>query len=319
MHPEDEIVRVGASLMATRFEVALWGNDESYLRSAGMEALHEIERIEQRLSIYRNDSDLYETNAVGANHPVCVTPFVFHLLERAKSYWLLTDGAFDPAVGPLLKVWGFLDGSRKIPSKEEIEAACELCGMGMVELDEENHTVHLLREGVILDPGAIGKGYAIDYAAEILRDNNIPGALIHGGTSSIYALGTMPDGAPWKVALQNPLVEGSTLGYVDIIDQSLSVSAPHGKLFHQDGRCFGHVLDPKTGWPAEGSLMAAVIGPTAEEGDAFSTALLIRGQEMLKTVASSGDSGGLVLVRSGDDALFYSENFGLILDNAIIS
>ena len=280
--------------MATRFEVALWGRDESYLNAAGEQALDEILRLEQQLSLYRSDSDIHDLNARAAYGPIPVDPRLFRLLERAKRLSEETGGAFDITVAPLMRAWGFMGASGRMADPEEVAAARELVGMDRVVLDEETFMVRFLREGVTLDLGAIGKGYAIEQAGEILRDLEVGGALLHGGTSSILAVGGQPDGTPWQVAVQHPVDSEQHLAVVSLQDAALSVSAAHGKSFTQDDVRYGHVLDPRTGQPVRNALLAAVVCESATDGDALSTALLVLGEPFLDPLTARPATSGLV-------------------------
>jgi thiamine biosynthesis lipoprotein len=159
--------------------------------------------------------------------------------------------------------------------------------MKLVHLDSANRTVRFARTGVMLDLGAIGKGYAIERAAEILRETGIASALIHGGTSTILALGHPPGAEAWIVALElPPHVEGIMLPTVALRDESLSVSSAGGRQFLEGGRRYCHVLDPRTGAPVESTVLSAVAGASATETDALSTALLVAGTAGIDDIAS---------------------------------
>lgn len=275
--------------MATRFEVVLHGEGAVALRAAGEEALAEIERVEAQLSVYQPTSEVARLNALAARGPVKVTPGLFRLLQHAKRLQEECGGAFDITIGPLLRCWGFVGGTGKLPEPEALAEAREKVGMRWVELDAESYTVRFGREGVMLDLGAIGKGYAVERAAELLREAGVTSALINGGTSTIYALG-QPPGGTWKVAIEHPAHQRpdgqlKPLATVELRDEALSVSAVWGKSFEADGKTFGHVLDPRTGEPAENALLAAVVLPSATETDALSTALLIVGEKGHEQIA----------------------------------
>jgi thiamine biosynthesis lipoprotein len=291
--------------MATRFEIALHGRDPVALRAAGEEALTEIERLEDRLSLYRPTSEIARVNAGAAQAPVRVSPDVFRLLHHAQRLSLETGGAFDITIAPLVRCWGFMGGRGAWPDPQQLAAARACVGMHFVELNESAHTVRFARPGVMLDLGAIGKGYALDCAAEILRDAGVTSALLHGGTSTTYALGRQADGTAWKVAIEGRTgvppasSDGTsldkepgrrdaspTLAVVPLCDESLSVSAVWGRAFERDGEVYGHVLDPRTGQPASEAQMAAVVLPSATETDALSTALLTLGRTGLDQLAA---------------------------------
>ena len=154
--------------MATRFEILLHGENEAALRAAGEEALDEVDRLEAQLSLYRPTSEIARVNALAARQAVRVSPPVFQLLELAQRLHEETEGAFDITLGPLVRCWGFMGGPGRLPEPKELAAARALCGMGHVRLDAEGWLVCFDREGVMIDLGAIGKGYAIDCAARAL-------------------------------------------------------------------------------------------------------------------------------------------------------
>jgi thiamine biosynthesis lipoprotein len=273
--------------MATRFEFVLIGEHETQLRAAGEEALEEIERVESRLSLYRSGSEIADINRRAGTQWVRVSPEVFALLTRAVAYWQLSGGSFDPTVAPLVRCWGFMKGSGSRPTDEEISGGRGLVGLGKVEFDAATNSIRFQRDGMMLDLGSIGKGYALDRAAEILRDGGVENALLHGGTSTILALGTNPETGGWKVAIEDPSAEGEdkVLAVVELSDESLSVSAAWGKYFEIDGKRYGHVIDPRTGWPAENVHLGAVVLESAEGTDALSTAVLLASDDELKTLA----------------------------------
>jgi thiamine biosynthesis lipoprotein len=277
-------VSLALHAMATRFELVLHGENQMALRAAGEEALREIERLESQLSLYRSSSEIAHLNAHAASGPVRVSPGVFALLRQAKELHQESGGAFDITIAPLVKCWGFMHGTGRLPGAQELAEGRARVGMHLVELNAEDFTVRFLREGVMLDLGAIGKGYAIECAAEILREAGITGALLHGGTSTIQAIGHPAEADAWFVALPNPgspatraKANSDVLATVPLKDEAMSVSAVWGKSFEAEGKKFGHVLDPRTGEPARASLMAAVVLRSATETDALSTALLIAG------------------------------------------
>lgn len=303
-----ETVIVARQAMATRFEIALPGDDPVRLRAAAEEALMEIERWEGLLSPYRPSSEIARVNARAAREPVRVSPPVLRLLEHAARLSLETGGAFDLTVGPLMQAWGFRDGAGGQPGVAALAEARACTGMHLVDLDAARCTVRFARDGVRLDPGAIGKGYAVEVAAEILREAGVTSALIHGGTSTVLAIGRPPDLPSWRVAIPRPPnpspgaePESGPLALVDLHDEALSVSGVWGRSFVVEGRTYGHVLDPRSGEPVQGAVMAAVALRGATETDALSTALLVLGEAGL---------GLLERLRPGVRALTVSERGG---------
>ena len=330
-----ETVTLARNAMNTRFELVLHGDNASSLRATAEEALTEVERIESRLSLFRPSSEIARVNALAAREPVRVSPEVFALLVHAQRLSAETSDAFDITMAPLLRCWGMLGKSDgHIPNAGELAAARAICGMNLVALDRANFTVRFTRDGVMLDLGAIGKGYAVEKAAEILRDAGVMSALIHGGTSTVFGLGSPPDSDSWKIAIEQPRNEqpltrpighplpigwgegrgegaaSTRLATIPLRDESLSVSAVSGKCFVANGRTFGHVIDPRTGEPVSNALLSAVVLPSATETDALSTALLVTGPDahdtitmlrpdMRTLVATAGSENNLHLVTRG--------------------
>jgi FAD:protein FMN transferase len=302
--------------MATRFELVLEGDDPGWLRAAGEEAVAEIQRIEARLSFYRPTSEIGRLNREAADGPVCVDAEVFALLVRAAEMSRSSGGAFDVTVGPLMRCWRFAGGTGALPEPGSLAEARGRVGMQLLELDSQARTVRFARPGVLVDLGAIGKGYALEQAAALLREAGVRSALLHGGTSTVCAIGRPVGADAWKVAIELPDASGRggpehALAVIGLEDRSLSVSAVWGKAFAHEGRVFGHVLDPRAGWPAEGAVLAAVVGDSATETDALSTALVVLGlgeHEVITrarpelpvlVVGRGGSDGGLAMVARG--------------------
>jgi FAD:protein FMN transferase len=274
------VVREARRAMGTRFEVVLVGSDPVRLQAAAEAVLDEVERLEAQLSCYRPQSELSGINAFAAERPVRVEPRLFALLRQALEIAAATGGAFDPTVAPLLRAWGFVGGAGQPPDADTLARAREVTGAHGVELDAEGFTLRFIREGMSLDLGAIGKGYALDRAREVLEESCCRAGLLHAGTSTVYAFGSPPESpGGWRVGLRDPARgERETLGEVELTDRALSVSAPHGKAFREGEALLGHVLDPRTGEPTQAGRLAAVLHPSATTADALSTALLVLGR-----------------------------------------
>lgn len=287
-------VTLARHAMATRFELVLHGEDEAALRAAGEEALDEIARLEDELSYFRATSQIYRLNQEAAKHPVRVTPWLFRLLLQARQLTGETGGTFDITVAPLMRCWGFYQREGRVPEPDALAEARARVGMNWVELNEADSTVRFTRAGVQLDLGSIGKGYAVERAGELLREAGVTSALMHGGTSTVLAIGAPPGAEGWKIALEHPAhmqaAQGEAgvlllpLATVMLCDESLSVSAVWGKSFTAAARSYGHVIDPRTGQPTEGALLAAIALPSATESDALSTMLLTLGPDGLEPV-----------------------------------
>lgn len=251
--------------MGTRFECVLAGFDRAVRSTEAAAIAEEIEFLvrdwHQRLTVFDPASPVSVINALASDGPVSVDPELFALIERCVSHTRDTRARFDIAVGSLMRAHGFRHASS--PRDMHTDWGSEL-----IELDPVASTVRLLRPGVSIDFGAIAKGFVLDLAREELAHFGATNALIHGGTSSVLAVGPTPDARPWRVRI---LPDDPDSPVVDLIDAALSVSAPSGRIVH--GR--GHIMDPATGQPAAGAEVACVFGPSAEVCEAWSTALII--------------------------------------------
>jgi thiamine biosynthesis lipoprotein len=290
-----ERVILARHAMATRFEVVLCGENPVGLRAAGEEALDDLERLDAQLSLYHPTSDIGRINATAATRAVRVEPGLFRLLMHAQRLFQETAGAFDITVAPLMRCWGFMRDTGRLPTPEAVAEARAVTGMQFVRLNERDSTIRFERPGMMLDLGSIGKGYALDRAAETLREAGITRAILHGGASTVCAIGWPLEAEAWKVAVERPefarpervgraspppAAKASArrpLAVVSLKDESLSMSAVWGKSFEAGGRTYGHVIDPRQGEPANGALLAVVVLPSATETDALSTALLLAG------------------------------------------
>ena len=265
--------------MGTSFEIYLYAPNRERASELFEEVFDEIERVEAALSNYRSSSELSRINRSAADAPVITDPEVFALLARALDYSQRTDGAFDITVGKLMKAWGFFRGAGRYPSNEELAHAREQTGWQNVRLDNRARSVYFLKRGIELDLGGIGKGYALDRVAALLREAGVKSALISSGSSSIYAIGAPPGKAGWPVRVPDPMDRTATVSTVLLKDQSLSTSGSYEKFFRLNGRTYCHIMDPRTGRPVEGMLQTTVIAPDATDSDALSTAVFVLGPQ----------------------------------------
>lgn len=249
---------------------------------AGCAALDEIERLEAKLTVYRSDSDICSVNRRAYESPVRVDHDVFELLQAAQRLHESTGGAFDIAAGTLTKAWGFFSGERRVPGEAELRAALESSGGAQLELDAAERSVRFRNPGIEINLGAIGKGYAIDRALELIRSQHgIRAALMQAGQSSLRALGAAPEEPRgWPIAVGDPYdPKRPPVATVRLKNRALGTSGTAYQYFVSNGRRYGHVLDPRTGWPADELASATVLAPSAAEADALSTAFFVGGVE----------------------------------------
>lgn len=298
---------VGRDLMACRFEVVFNVGEVENATELAVEALDLVEQIEDRITVYRDSSELARLNTAAAGDWQPVTPDIFALLLHARDLWNRTDGAFDCASGALTRAWGFLERRGRTPGPADLATARERSGLGLVAFDERGRRIRFARPGVELNLGAIGKGWAIDRAMAALRLAGVPNVLVHGGQSSVRARGiqgpALTGRRGWSVGLRHPLRPGRRLATITLDDRALGTSGSGTQFFVDRGRKLGHLLDPRTGLPADaGVLSATVIAPEAADADALSTALYVLGEEGLRRIAPAGGDVAAILVMPGKDS-----------------
>ena len=268
-----------ADAMGTAYSIVAYGTDRGRLESAVAEALDEARRLDQMLSNYKPESELSEVNRFAAERPVPVSDEFFQLLADCIEYSRESEGTFDITVGPLMKVWGFYKGSGHLPHRAEVRGALEMVGYRNVILDAKDKTVRFARAGVELDPGGIGKGYAVDKMAALMRHDGVVAALISGGGSSIYAIGAPPGEPGWKVAIKDPRDPSKKAGEAVLKDESMSTSGNYEKYFWAEGKIWSHIMDPRTGFPSEGTLSVSLITPRTIDSEAWAKPYYILGRD----------------------------------------
>ena len=265
--------------MACRFEVVLPGEDARHVPAARA-ALNIADKLEAQLSVFRDTSELSGVNRCAAEKATEVSRPLFALLRRAAEIHADTEGAFDITSTPLSRCWGFLHREGRLPGADAIADALTRVGMRLVTLDDASQTVRFEAPGVELNLGAIGKGYALDVMAKRLRRDGVRHALLSAGASSILAIGD--DGGGWPVHVRPRLMSGARVARLRLRDAAIATSGAGEQFVVVEGQRYGHVLDPRTGWPACGVISATVVTRDAALADALSTAILVEGPALAK-------------------------------------
>lgn len=291
------LVQLKRRAMACDFELYLNAGQYPQASEVGLAAFDLIDQLEEQLSVFRPSSEVSQINAHAERGPVHVESRLWALLAQAMQIFRDTAGAYDITAGPLVKAWGFYRRAGAIPDPQVLEQALSCIGSDSVELDESAGTIHFTKPGVELNLGSIGKGYALDRAAELLAAAEIADFLWHGGQSSVLARGTSAGNARgWSVGIRDPVRSDRRLAEIDLCDRALSTSGSGVQFFRHGGKRYGHILDPRTGWPAEGMFSATVVAPTAAEADALSTAFYVMGVEKALEYCRTHTAIGTLLV-----------------------
>ncbi len=266
-----DLLKASRPAMGSYFEVRLPASTPGATDLA-MKSLDEIDALESQMTVYRETSEISRLNATAHLGPVSVESRLFALLQKAVSIGKATGGAYDVTAGTLSLAWGFTRGPKRVPTPEALADALACTGHHHLIFDGARFAISFDCPGVVVNLGSIGKGYAIDRVADVIRDHFWPTpALIHGGQSSVYALGSPPDrfGGRWEVSFRNPFDATRSLGTLFVRNRAIGTSGALFQRFEQDGRIYGHVIDPRTGYPPEsGPASVTVLAPTAAEADA---------------------------------------------------
>jgi thiamine biosynthesis lipoprotein len=289
VQPGSHLLSVSREAMACLFEIVFDATHRE-ATDAAVAALELVADLESQLTVYRDTSEIADINRRAFDQPVEVESGLFGLLQRAVKLSEATNGAFDITAGRLSKIWGFFRRQGQMPSDSDVAEALATVGSQHLKLDEASKTIRFRKTGLELNLGAIGKGYALDRAADSLATTGLNDFLIHGGNSSVLARGNhnisefriqnseFPPG--WSIALRHPLKPDIRLAEFFLHNQALGTSGSGTQFFHHQGKRYGHIIDPRSGWPADQVLSATVIAPTAEQADALSTAFYVAGLEL---------------------------------------
>lgn len=272
-----ERVEQVAVLMDTPVRVVVYGPGAG-AATAAEAAINEIARLEDLWHPGRPESDVAKVNAAAGRSPVKVSPETLDLAERALAVAELSDGAFDPTVGPLVLAWGFGQSAHRVPSAAEREAAQALVSWRWLQVDRAGGTLYLTKPGMVLDLGAVAKGYAAGRIRSFLSDRGVESALIQLG-GSVALLGKRPEGGKWQVAVQHPRRADQFLAVLPLDGGFVDTAGDYQRFFEHDGVRYHHILNPATGRPAEGLASVTVIAPRGEQADAYATTALVLGMD----------------------------------------
>jgi thiamine biosynthesis lipoprotein len=301
-----EAVSRSEVMLGTVCRITIYDNPQD---AAFVAAFKRIADIENKMSLKKEESEINKVNKEGSKDFVAVSEDTFKVVERALEVARLSNGAFDPTIGPLVATWDIGGDNPRLPNQKEISQLLPLINYNDVELDYQNQSIKLAKENMVLDLGGIAKGYAADEVAKVLKEYNVKKAIINLG-GNILVMGNKIDNTPWRIGVQNPEAErGGHVVVLDLEDQSLVTSGPYERFFIQDDIIYHHILNPETGYPVSTDLTSvSIVTRESMYADGLSTAVYVLG---LKE--------GLALVESLEDveAIFIDEQHNLYLSSGI--
>lgn len=330
--PRSMLLHLSREAMACEFEIFFDPRLYPQGIDAADQALDRVGELEDQLTVYCDTSEVSLLNQRAFKSCIQVEKGLFELLQTAQNFSQMTGGAFDITAGPLSKVWGFYRRQGQMPADIQVNRALGQCGHSYLKLYPQDLAVQFEKPGMEINLGAIGKGYALDQCAQKLAEAGVADVLIHGGMSSVLAKGSRQPPAPpaeppvepssepsaessntaqpspeapsppvngWWVGLRHPLRPDVRLAEFCLRNQALGTSGSGTQFFHHQGKRYGHIIDPRTGWPADEVLSATVIAPTATQSDALSTALYVLGLEKAHCFCSQHPEIKVLLVTTG--------------------
>lgn len=264
----------------------------------------EIERLDALLSTGDADSEIAKLNADGSAK---LSEDAGYLTERALELYQETDGAFDIAIYPVMEAWGFPTQNFQVPSQETLDQLLPLTNAGNISYDKETRKISFGVEGMKIDLGGIAKGYTSSRIMDIYKDNGITSGLVNLG-GNVQALGTKTDGTKWKIAVQSPDDTEDYLGILSVQDKAVITSGGYERYFEEDGVTYHHIIDPKTGYPAESGLVSVTIVSTdGTLADGLSTSLFIMGEEKAADFWREHKDEFDAILMSDDGTLYVTE------------
>lgn len=289
-------------LMDTLISVKVYGNNPEKLKMAVSEAYAEMRRIAELADAFPQpgtsackNSDVCRINAQAGKEPVRVDSDIMAMLLLAKKYCKLSGGAFDVTVGPLMELWDFGGKNPHVPPPDRIQAALALVSNSDLILDETRQTAFLGKKGMKIDLGAVAKGYATEKALQVLKKHGIHKALIDAG-GNIRMLGRNRHDAPWRIGIKDPEKSAAIVATLQLEDTSAVTSGDYYRFFESGGKRYHHILDPRTGYPADRNMSATVVTKDAGLADVLSTVFFVLPAEVALQMAEEMTGVELFLV-----------------------
>ena len=267
----DKEVTKSLFAMDTYMEITAYGYQSEEAVAAAVE---EIERLDKLLS---TGSDSSEITMLNHNKIKKVSEDTAYLIQKSTELWQLTDGAFDITIYPVMCAWGFAGGEYQVPNDAELSVLLEHVDASKLQFDAERNIL-TMPEDVEIDFGGIAKGYTSDSVAQILEEYGIKSAKLNLG-GNVQTVGAKPDGSKWRIAIKSPYGTESYLGVISVENMAVITSGGYERYFEEDGNIYHHIIDPKTGRPAENGLVSVTI--VSENGalaDGLSTSLYVMGK-----------------------------------------
>jgi len=285
--------------MGTWASLTIVTGDSAAVSDLAYRSLLALHRVDSLMSNWTDVSEVARINRA-ATKETRVQPEVARVLRFAQDVARASDGAFDISIEPLVRLWGFIGGPPRVPTQAEITATLERVGYDKLDFNAETRAIRFHNDGMRIDLGGIAKGYGVDQVADLLRAANASNALIDL-SGNMVALGNAAGRKGWTVGLRDPRGKHPFLARIRLLDEAVATSGDYEQFVAADGRRYGHILDPRTGWSARGLSSVTIVARRAMVADAWATALFVLGPEAARRVASERDDFSAVLVEPRDE------------------
>jgi len=289
------------SIMGTNIRVELWSDDDALGNKAVDSVMAEMRRIDALMSPYKRQSELVSINQHAAIRPLVINPELYLVIAKSLEISALTNGAFDISFASVGFLYDYRHGVK--PTAEQASKQLGAINYQNIKLDSAQQTIYFSNPNVKIDLGGIAKGYAVDNAIELLKQQGIEHALVTAGGDT-KLLGDRL-GRPWVVGIQDPRNKDKQAVMLPLEDEALSTSGDYERYFEQDGVRYHHIINPKTGFSAPGVQSVSITGPESMMTDALSTSVFVLGVEKGLALINSLDGYSAIIV-DGERKLHFS-------------
>ena len=297
--PARRSVAYSTRTMGTFADVIIVTDDSAASAPAAHRAHAVLHFLDSLMTNWTTTSEVARLNREAAKGPTPVEARVATVIDTSLRLWRESDHAFDITVEPIVRLWGFLGGEKRVPSKAEVDSAFKLVGAQRVHFDGAKRTLSYDMPGVRIDLGGIAKGYAVDEAAKSLAADGVTDALVNL-TGNMFALGHPEGSDTWRIGIRDPRDRMPYFARVNLDPgQGISTSGKYEQFVAKDGKTYGHIIDPRTGWPSEGLISVTVISHSAFNCDAWDTPLFVLGPVAGRAKAKERADIAAVLVVPG--------------------
>lgn len=299
-------VRREMSIMHSPSSITIVAKDSATANHFIDVSVTEMQRIENEISEWISTSQISQINANAGIKPVKVTQEIFDFIERSKEISQLTEGAFDISWASVDKIWKFDGTMKQLPTKEEAQKSVQKVNYKNIILDKDNLTVFLKEKGMKIGTGGNGQGFGADKTKELLLKNGITNALLNI-SGDICTWGTQANGEKWKVGVSNPLNKNKIIAYFQLDNQSFTTSGNYEKFVEFNGKRYSHIIDPRTGFSAQGIASVSVFSHSTELSDALDTAIFVLGKEVGLDLVNQLPDVECIIIDT-DNKMYFSKN-----------